>query len=216
MQKNNQLSALLDKLIKDGEILLNSCHGDRELISDRDGVRAWSNELILFVSLAGELVAPWKNRLHHDGMALVQSALYLPHSALKTIRYAMDEGLLVRYEDLVVAETFADLSQQASYLLSQGYFLAAGVIFRSILEERLRKMCARHGCTSNRASPTINDYNTALYTAQPPVYDKGMMQHITALASVGNDAAHNNPALKKEDVERLQRGLTDFLARFSA
>ena len=55
----------------------------------------------------------------------------------------------------------------------------------------------------------------SLYKATPPVYNKSMMLHITAIAAIGNDAAHNKPALKDEDVERLAAGVEDFLARYS-
>jgi hypothetical protein len=54
-----------------------------------------------------------------------------------------------------------------------------------------------------------------LYKSSPPVYDKSMMLHVTAIAAIGNDAAHNSPNLKKEDVERLAKGVQDFLAKFS-
>jgi hypothetical protein len=57
--------------------------------------------------------------------------------------------------------------------------------------------------------------NQALYTRTPPVYDKNMMQHVTSIAGVGNDCAHNDPKLVREDVERLMNGLRDFLVRFS-
>jgi len=61
---------------------------------------------------------------------------------------------------------------------------------------------------------TINDYNQALYGQTPPVYDKSMMLNVQALASVGNDAAHNETGLSKDDVKRLMDGLLAFLARF--
>ncbi len=138
-----------------------------------------------------------------------------PLSTLRTIKFAIEQGLLTRFEDLVIADTFADLNEQGAYLLEQGYFLAAGAIFRAVLEEKLRKLCIRHKCQPNKTRPTINDYNQALYTSSPPVYDKNMMLHVTSLAAVGNDAAHNDPKLNKQDVERLMKGLQDFLARYS-
>jgi hypothetical protein len=41
-----------------------------------------------------------------------------------------------------------------------------------------------------------------------------MMLNVQALASVGNDAAHNETGLSKDDVKRLMDGLLAFLARF--
>lgn len=220
MSKTNQLSALLDKLIKDAENILKKGAWSRgavlKMVEGGETLMRWSNELILFTSIAGNLVKPWRHNLQHDGRVLVADNLMKVLAALKTIKSAMDEGLLVRFEDLVFAEAFADLTEQAKYLLSQGYFLAAGVILRAVLEEKLRKLCLRHSCFPKKTNPTINDLNQALYTASPPVYDKTVMLHVTSLAGVGNDAAHNNPALKKEDVERFARDLPTFLANFAS
>ena len=46
---------------------------------------------------------------------------------LQAIEDAVEHGLLVRVEDLVRAEAFDGLLEQAEYLQSEGYFLAAGV-----------------------------------------------------------------------------------------
>jgi hypothetical protein len=142
-------------------------------------------------------------------------SLTYPISALETIKDAIDQGLLNSFEDLVYAQAFSDLYEQGEYLLSQGYFLASGVIFRAVLEERLRRLCEQNTCMPQTMRPTINDLNIALYKHEPPIYDKSMMLNVTALASVGNDAAHNHPNLKSEDVQRLKNGLLDFLAKFS-
>lgn len=126
---------------------------------------------------------------------------------------SLEEGLLIRFEDLVLAEAFSDLSEQAEYLFSQGYFLASGVITRAILEERLRRLCVNHDCTPDRERPTLSDLNTALY--KKTVYDKITFKHVDALGAVGNHAAHNNPDLNKEDVRRMIDGVQAFLLRFS-
>jgi hypothetical protein len=39
------------------------------------------------------------------------------------------------------------------------------------------------------------------------------MKHIDALAAIGNDAAHNNPSLKAEDVERLVTEVPNILQK---
>jgi hypothetical protein len=158
-------------------------------------------------------VQPWLKRLIHTGKAIYTDSIEEPLSALKAIRFAIDEGLLGRYEDLVIADTIGDLTEQADYLLDQNFFLAAGVIYRAVLEERLRKLCERHSCLPTKPHSTLADLNQALYKAK--IYDKSMMLHVTALASDGNAAAHNKPGFTKEQVERLQAGVRHFLARFS-
>jgi hypothetical protein len=216
MNVPEKLYKLLERLISDAKSLIAKKEWkDRFEVVDADGARRWANELRLFKSVAGTVVKPWLNELKHDGGRYLWN-LHEPLSALETIKYAMDEGLLVTYKELIFSEAFADLHEQGSYLLSEGYHLAAGVIFRAVLEEKLRSLCIKHTCLPKKVRPTISDYNTALYSATPPVYDKTVMHNVTALAAVGNDAAHNKPNLRKEDIERLRDGVSDLLARFSA
>lgn len=218
MAFQKQVSDLLDELIEGGNELLKEMRpshtGIYLEISDEDGLRRWSDDLILFVSLTSKLIDPWRKRLQHNGYETSEYALKEPLSALETIRRAAERGLLTTYESLIFAEAFADLCEQGQHLFSQGYFLAAGVVFRAVLEERLRRLCELNGCMPNIQRPTINDLNIALYKYDPPLYNKSVMHHVNALAAVGNDAAHNNPELTKEDVKRLQEGLLDFLARY--
>jgi hypothetical protein len=63
-----------------------------------------------------------------------------------------------------------------------------------------------------KARPTIADFNQSLTKAQ--VYDKMMAKNVDAMAAVGNEAAHNKPNLKPEDVERFRTNLVELLGRF--
>jgi hypothetical protein len=219
MPSDARFLKLVNELIVEGELLLKTAklrYRNGSPLVDDDMCRLWANKLILLSTIAGDMIAPWKSLLFHNTLARTKDSVEGPLAALQTIRYAIQEGLLARYEDIVFAQAFADLFEQGAYLLEQGYFLAAGVIFRAILEERLRKLCDRHACLPVKARPTINDYNQSLYARTPPTYDKNMMLNVTALASVGNDAAHNKPELTSADIQRLRNGLQEFLARFSA
>jgi hypothetical protein len=213
-----QLRNLLERLIADGESLVHSAVAVRygKHINDSKRLMSWADELTLFVAIAGNLVDPWTSLLKHTGLAIGVGEVERPLSALKTIKFAMDDGLLTTYHNLVFAEALGDLMEQGDYLLGNGYFLAAGVIYRAVLEERLRGLCAQNNCLPKKPKPTVGDFNQALYTNTPPIYDKTMMLNVTALAAVGNDAAHNNPTLTRLDVERLGRGLTEFLSRYSS
>jgi len=95
----------------------------------------------------------------------------------------------------------------------QGYIIASGVILRAVLEERLKLLCDRNLCVPAKQRPTIVDYNTELY--KKLVYDKLTMKLVESMAAVGNDAAHTNPQLSKDDVGRFKRDLFDFLQKFS-
>jgi hypothetical protein len=220
MKASDKLSALLDRLISSGDRMVAASmaikHGPKYSKVDSGEIITWANELRLFCSLAGPLIRPWKEQLQHNGYVDGLSSLQHPLDALKTVKYAINEDLLFSYRELILSEAFADLFEQARYLLDQGYFLAAGVIMRAVLEEKLRGLCQKHKLPVTKTRPTIGDFNQALYGATSPIYDKAMMLQVTALAAVGNDAAHNLPSLRIEDVKRLEHGLGDFLARFGA
>jgi hypothetical protein len=159
----------------------------------------------------GDLGTPWQDIFMPDAPNGLENAS-TTIGTLKAIKEALSNGYLVRLEELVLAEAFSDLTDQAEYLFEQGYFLAAGVILRAILEERLRKLCERTGCTPEKPRPTTSDLNQALYKAK--VYDKIAYKYVDAMTAIGNDAAHNAPGLKKDDVARLLNDVKDFLRRF--
>ncbi|MCK9202326.1 MAG: hypothetical protein M0P42_14435 [Gallionella sp.] len=204
---------LVEKLIGDAQGMIASANGG--YISDRQGLRRWSNELILLRNLGGAMLTPWARRLTHSGVVIHIEEVQGPLAALETVKFAIDNGLLDSYRNLVIAEAFADLYEQGQYLFGQGYFLAAGVIFRAVLEERLRELCLAADCMPEKERPTLSDLNQALYRCDSVPYDKAMMLNVTALAAVGNDAAHNKESLRVEDVERLMRGTLEFISRYS-
>ncbi len=129
---------------------------------------------------------------------------------LRGLRDAIRHDLLIRVEDLVSADAFASLLEQADELLSKDYVLAAGVLGRAVLEEHLRKLCERHDCLPvNR--PTINDLNQSLYKSGQ--LDKLGMQTVTAMATIGNDCAHNTTQHTAKDVGKFLSDVRDFLIR---
>ena len=218
MKPQDRISQLIDRLIAAGNDLVKNArsdgHGNADL-ADTDAMLRWYSDLELLVSMSGKLLDPWRESLVLKGTNPDVFRAQKVLAALCTIRSALDNGDFIRFEDMVYAEAFTDLYQQGEYLLDQKYFLAAGVIFRAVLEERLRLLCTRNGCLPQKDKPTINDFNMALYTQSPPVYDTAMFENIKALAAVGNKAAHNIPGLTEAEVSRLQQGLQEFLQRFS-
>jgi hypothetical protein len=81
-----------------------------------------------------------------------------------------------------------------------------------VLEERLRKLCAGHGCIPAVPRPTIETFKQSLYAAH--VIDKIILKDIEWMAGVGNAAAHNLPEFNAADVPQLYQRVTAFLARF--
>lgn len=130
---------------------------------------------------------------------------------LEAIKIQIDAGLLVSLKDLIAADMFDDLLEQAEYLQDTGFFLAAGVLARAVLEEHMRNWCAREACSPTTPRPTINEHNMALYRADR--LDKITMKQVDGLAAIGNDAAHNKPGLTADEVGRLLRDVRELLVK---
>lgn len=174
----------------------------------------WRTSCRLFISQLRPFADAWALVLAADKVKSNLGTVKRMLGALESIRENATRGRLAAFEDIVLAEAFSNLMDQGTHLLSKGYTLAAGVIYRAVLEERLRQMCDSSACTPEKDRATIADYNHALYKAQ--AYDKITMKNVDALAAVGNDAAHAKPDLASSEVSRLRDNLSDFLAKFAS
>jgi hypothetical protein len=172
----------------------------------------WKSSCKLLIAQLGNFGSPWANVLDAEQAKSNQAAVHRMVGALESISENVLAGRLSRFEDIVFAEAFSNLIDQATYLLEKGYFLAAGVLYRAVLEEKLRRLCDVNKLVSDKERPTINDYNQALYKAN--VFDKMMHKNVDAMAAIGNEAAHNKEGLKISDVERLSSNIAEFLPRF--
>jgi hypothetical protein len=141
--------------------------------------------------LLGDCAKPWKDTF--DGINSVSNVAKML-GTLEGIEQAISGGLLLNVEDMVRAESFNSLLDQAGFLHQQGFFLAAGVLARAVLEEHLRAWAAK----------------AALYKANK--FPLSVLKHIEAMAAVGNDAAHNKPELTSEAVTRMLRDVREFIA----
>jgi hypothetical protein len=128
---------------------------------------------------------------------------------LQAIKHELENDYLQNITQLVKAETLADLLDQGEHLFDGGYYLAAGVIGRAVLEEHLRTTCLYLNCSSNKKRPTINDYNQALYGIQH--YSKVKMKQIDTLAAIGNDAAHNKKGIDTSDIKKMLTDLPEII-----
>ena len=135
-------------------------------------------------------------------------------AVLDSIANALAKGRLATVEEVVSAEVLGDLLEHAEELLKAKYNLAAAIILRAVLEERLRKLCATYNCMPAAARPTIENFKQSLQVAK--VFDKVVVKDVDWMAGVGNAAAHNLPEFKAEDVPQLYQRVTAFLNRFSA
>lgn len=171
----------------------------------------WRGRCRHLCSLLGPHATPWDPVLMSTEKN-TEACVLKTIGALEGIKELVQDGMLLRFEDLVLAQFYADLIDQAEYLYSKGFIVPSAVIGRSVLEERLRRLCQVHDCVPSKKRPTINDFNLNL--KREDVYDLIMFKNVDALASVGNAAAHGNTTCK-DDVRRMLDGIQDFLLRFS-
>ena len=214
---NDQVIAIIDRLIKEGHTIPIRGGGGYEPLEpeqfERERFGRWATQIRFLIDSMGHS-AGHLARLDPDAFNYDVCNWGRLAGVLHGLKAAIKADLLLKIEDLVMAEAFASLLEQAEYLLSRNHSLAAGVLGRAVLEKHLRKLCDRHGGIP-AGRPTINDLNQALY--QGKHLDKLAMQGITAMAAAGNHCAHNEqPPLPRAEVERFLRDVREFLGRHPA
>jgi hypothetical protein len=119
--------------------------------------------------------------------------------------------------ELLHAEVFGDFLDMAQHLLEEGYKDPAAVLVGGVLEEHLRKLCAKHGLsTSHGAHPKKADTMNAELAAVS-AYSKTDQKNVTAWLGLRNDAAHGHyGAFKAEQVALLIQSVRDFITRVPA
>jgi hypothetical protein len=210
-----KLQALVEQLIAEGEkVKATERKAKTSSITvtsfvDPEAIAKWAAGCRNFMNILGKRADAWKEVFQKDDSHFLHAKKMM--GTLMAVKEAIDQDFLVTIDELVMSEAFADLLEQAEYLLSGNYFLAAGVLGRAVLEERLRKWCDNAGCVPTKPKPTLNDFKMELQKASQ--LTKIEASHVDAMAAIGNTAAHNKPGLTKMDVERLVRDVREFLLR---
>lgn len=209
----NKLLKINEELIEEGKAVVAS-QFDTSVIGaptfvDLQLFYKWWGKVKSFGHQLGLAAKPWQEMFSKDPerntLAFAKQVL----GTLEAIRHELENDHLETVTQLVKAETLADLLDQAENLFENGYYLAAGVIGRAVLEEHLRSICDTLSCSPPKKHPTISDFNQALYGIQH--YSKIKMKQIDMLASIGNDAAHNNPNLDSADVKKMLADLPEVI-----
>jgi hypothetical protein len=130
---------------------------------------------------------------------------------LEALTEAYSANQLQSVREMIHADMFSDFLEMAEYLLEEGYHHPAAVIAGSVLEEHLRKLCARFG-VALPAKPKLDAMNADL--ARANAYDKNNAKQVTAWAGIRNDAAHGHYAnYTPEQVKLMVAGIRDFMIR---
>ena len=219
MRTQERVTQQIDSLIQEGRVVLSTNKAQPGNWMGRvpywvslESFSKWHASCKLLVHLLGDVAAPYSEFINSEINNRTENAMKL-QGLIESLKQANDNGLLIPVEELVVADVFSDLLSQAQYLLSQNYHLAAGVLLRAVLEEKLRRMCSNNNCSPAKPRPTISDFNSELYKCK--VYDKITLKQVESMTAIGNEAAHNKDTVTKSDIERFNSEITSFLTRWS-
>lgn len=138
--------------------------------------------------------------------------------ALKSLREDYSNDFLKSFNEMVDADIFTDVLEQAEYLLSQGYLRASAVVAGVALESHLRKLAEKNSI------PIAKDDGSYLNAdflngelRKKDVVDKNLNQHITSWLGLRNDAAHPDPKeIDARLVEQMILGIRVFIEKCPA
>jgi len=155
----------------------------------------------------------------HHAQFKKHTANYITYSdvlrAQGVVQAALEDlkgGHLVGLKQLVEAEIFDDFLEQAAHLHAAGYFPAAAVVAGCVLEDSLRRICAKHSITLS-ANPKLDSMNSDL--AKVGAYSKLVQKRVTTLADLRNKAAHGQwSEFTAADVDEMIKAVRRFVEDF--
>jgi hypothetical protein len=179
------------------------------------------SEILAKLPATVDRLAPPNSQYRENAKAVLKrygadNAVGIPALAgtLRALRADYAAGHLLRVEQLVQADLFADFLEMAEHLLDQGYKDPAAVLVGGVLEEQLRQLCVQNGiAAATGGRPKKADaINSELAAAA--VYNKLDQKSVTAWLDLRNKAAHGQyTEYTSEQVRTLLQGVRDFSAR---
>ena len=136
------------------------------------------------------------------------SPLHKGIGILNAAKEDYEHGYIQDVRNLVAAEVFSDLLEQASELLDAGYHGPAAVLAGAVLEDNLRKLCSLNSVVLPDR-PKLDYMNAQL--ARVNAFNKLTQKRITAIADIRNSAAHGEwSEFQDEDVGDMIKWITNF------
>ena len=193
MKVDQQISDRLADLVKLGDqVLATRRSPGRHVITDDRVDQQLAAQWI--ASVENLLVRTFGVDSAHSSRFKQHTANYISYSdvlrAQGVLKAAADDfsgGHLMGLRQLVEAEVFDDFLEQAGHLYAAGYHPAAAVVAGCVLEDALRRACAKRSIAL-APSPKLDTMNSDL--ARVGAYSKLVQKRITALADLRNKAAH--------------------------
>ena len=144
-------------------------------------------------------------------------AVTAARAIFKSAAEMLKAGKLSSFVEGIRAETVGELLDQAEFLSSEGYQVAAAVIAGGALETFLHYLCLRNKVTW-QGDGSISQYDGVLAQKRKTgqeIVSVTEGKQITAWGGIRNDAAHKPATFKKGRafMEAMILGIRDFIAR---
>ena len=111
------------------------------------------------------------------------------------------DSLLFNLTGVLQADLFDNELGAAGHLLENGHVRAAGAVAGVILEGHLKQLCKNHSIVINKKTPTLNDFNQALFDNK--VYDQVRWRGIQKLGDIRNSCDHAGDEPSTDNVKLL-------------
>ncbi len=147
---------------------------------------------------------------------ILASSVQRTVATLKGIRDNYVNGFYDGLEQQIIANVSADYMEQAETLLSEGFHVPAAVLCGAVLEDALRRLCAKQTppietTKSNGDKKTLEPLIQDLQKAK--IFNKLVADQLRAWKKNRNYAAHGEfDEFRPEDVDLMLSGVRHFLA----
>jgi hypothetical protein len=133
---------------------------------------------------------------------------------VRNLHHDWETGRLRTFRERVQADVFSDFLGMAEYLMEDGLAAPAAGLAGGVLEQHVRKLCAKHGVAVDARAP-IDPMNVALTRAD--VYGRNEQHQVRQWGSVRNEAAHGNHGnYRPEQVKAMIQGIRHFISAYPA
>ncbi len=159
----------------------------------------------------------WNYVSSFSGLFTPQTVAQL-YGTLKSLREDYANDFLSGFNEMVDADLFTDILEQAESLLSQGYFRASAVVAGVALESHLRKLAEKNSIpitTDGEKYIKADSLNGALLKNN--IIDKTMHKSVTGWLGLRNDAAHpDSKEINDGLIEPMIAGTRVFIEKYPA
>jgi hypothetical protein len=182
-----KLESHFEKLIQEGEAVAASASslypGGERFVQNETPLHSWLVKVQNILQLTfGENSAPHK---HYAAIPRHEvSLLYQIRTVIGILTGALSDlkdGFIVGQENLIAAEVFDSVIEQARHLNNNKYKDAAAVLGRVVLEDALKRMARKAGIDDKQTAARINDqllstlvYSQPQWRRNQALFDIGM------------------------------------------